>query len=108
MPSDTFIVVSGAKGSGKEALIKEALHDRPNVLTIDLGQISKEANGVDVKLVSAIASAVGYFPQFAILSSLNGLIDLASMGLIGQKAGFSSDTASQLKQVRSYSSYFPQ
>jgi hypothetical protein len=27
----------------------------------------------------------GYYPVFSFLSSLNGLIDLASMGLIGQK-----------------------
>jgi len=27
----------------------------------------------------------GYYPVFSFLSSLNGLIDLASVGLIGQK-----------------------
>jgi hypothetical protein len=27
----------------------------------------------------------GYYPVFSFLSSLNGLIDLASMGIIGQK-----------------------
>lgn len=47
-----------------------------------------------------LASAVGYFPQFAFLSSLNNLVDLASVGLIGQKAGFTSTVQNQLKSVR--------
>lgn len=93
---DTFTIISGAKGSGKEALIHEALHDRNNVLTIDLARIGKVA---EVKLISEVAAELGYWPQFTALSSLNNLIDLVSIGLIGQKAGFSSDTATQLKGV---------
>jgi hypothetical protein len=98
---DTFVIVSGAKGSGKEkeALIDEALHDRDNVLIIDLGRIGQV---VEAKLISEVAASLGYWPQFAALSSLNNLIDLASIGLIGQKAGFSSDTATQLKGVSQF------
>ncbi|GAA5932532.1 hypothetical protein JCM1841_000240, partial [Sporobolomyces salmonicolor] len=46
-----------------------------------------------------LASAVGYWPQFVLASSLNNLIDLASVGLIGQKAGFSSSLDTQLKAI---------
>lgn len=28
---------------------------------------------------------IGYYPVFSFLSSINGMIDLASVGLIGQK-----------------------
>ena len=37
--------------------------------------------------------------QFGFLASLNNLIDLASVGLIGQKAGFSSSLDVQIKGV---------
>lgn len=69
-----------------------------NVLTIDCENICKLARSED-KLVSELASAVGYFPQFAFLSSINNLIDAASVGLIGTKTGFSSTTQNQLKAV---------
>lgn len=37
--------------------------------------------------------------QFGFLASINNLIDLASVGLIGQKAGFSSPLDAQIKGV---------
>lgn len=52
--------------------------------------------------IQELATAVGYYPQFVLASSLNNMIDLASMGLIGQKAGFSSSLDTQLKAVSFY------
>ena len=37
------------------------------------------------QLVSALAAQTGYWPMFTFLNSMGGLIDLASVGLIGQK-----------------------
>lgn len=39
----------------------------------------------DSQLVSALAHQTGYWPIFTFLNSMGGLIDLASVGLIGQK-----------------------
>ena len=63
---------------------------------IDCAEIAKAKT--DPGLVDALAQqtgalpnvcglTLGYYPVFSFLSSLNGLIDLASMGLIGQKGG---------------------
>lgn len=49
--------------------------------------------------MSALASQVGYFPQFQWAQSFNNLIDIASVGLIGTKAGFSTNLDVQIKQV---------
>lgn len=85
-------------------------------LIIDCEQIYKA--GSDSGMVSELARQTGYWPQFSFLASMNSLIDLASVGLIGQKgvhdckictnnysfkcqftAGFSSPLDAQLKQV---------
>ena len=39
----------------------------------------------DAALVSGLAEQTGYWPVFSFLNSMNNLIDLASVGLIGQK-----------------------
>ena len=59
----------------------------------------KEGRGSDSKLVAALASQMGYFPTFQWASSFNNLIDIASIGLIGTKAGFSTSVDVQIKQV---------
>ncbi|GAA5900008.1 Yme2p [Sporobolomyces salmoneus] len=95
---ESFITVQGPRGSGKTALVDEVLVDGRNILTIDCKKICKAAR-TDTKLVSELASAVGYYPQFVLASSLNNMIDLAAVGLIGQKAGFSSNLDTQLKAI---------
>ncbi|GAA6009179.1 hypothetical protein JCM11491_005783 [Sporobolomyces phaffii] len=95
---ESFITVQGPRGSGKQALVDQVLVDSKNVLTIDCTKICKAAR-TETKLVSELASAVGYYPQFVLASSLNNMIDLAAVGLIGQKAGFSSNLDTQLKAI---------
>jgi hypothetical protein len=71
-----------------------------NVLVIDCKEIIKQGRGSESKLVAALASQVGYFPQFQWAASFNNLIDIASVGLIGTKAGFATNLDVQIKQVR--------
>ncbi|CAD6566825.1 MAG: mitochondrial escape protein 2 [Cyphobasidiales sp. Tagirdzhanova-0007] len=96
---DTFITVTGPPGSGKSDLVHSVTSRAKNVLNIDCAQIVKEGRGSDSKLVAALASQMGYFPTFQWASSFNNLIDIASIGLIGTKAGFSTSVDVQIKQV---------
>lgn len=52
-------------------------------MIIDVGVLTKA--GTDMALVSGLASQTGYWPVFSFLNSVNSIIDLASVGLIGQK-----------------------
>lgn len=50
---------------------------------IDCHALSKASS--DAQLVAGLAKQTGYWPMFSFLNSMNSLIDLASVGLIGQK-----------------------
>lgn len=52
-------------------------------MIIDVAQLSKPTT--DAALVSGLASQTGYWPVFSFMNSMNNLIDLASVGIIGQK-----------------------
>ncbi|CCM03851.1 uncharacterized protein FIBRA_06000 [Fibroporia radiculosa] len=94
----TITFLHGPQGSGKSRMIAAALKDTGRKsLVIDVAEISKASS--DMTLVSKLAQETGYWPVFSVFNSLNNLIDLASVGLIGQKAGLSSSLTDQLKQV---------
>lgn len=52
-------------------------------LVIDCAELNKATS--DTRLVAALAQQTGYRPIFTFLNSLTNIIDIASMGVIGQK-----------------------
>ncbi|PWN18397.1 hypothetical protein BCV69DRAFT_314598 [Microstroma glucosiphilum] len=115
---ETFITISGPRGSGKHNLLEEAIPKGVKVLRIDCAEIARSvgssgpgpalsigdgskdgAGKLDTAIIAALASETGYWPVFGWLNSLNSMIDLASVGLIGSKAGFSRPTEEQLSQI---------
>jgi hypothetical protein len=95
--SDTFIIVQGARGSGKkELVVEEALKYRTK-LVIDCKPI-QEARG-DSPTICAAAAQVGYFPVFSSFNSMSGWIDLAAQGATGVKTGFSETLETQMVKI---------
>lgn len=94
----TFITISGPRGSGKTGLVNKAITRDVQHLVIDCDAIAKTAKN-DSLLITALANETGYWPVFSWLSSINSMIDLAAVGLIGSKAGFATPTDAQLKQM---------
>ena len=96
--ADTFIVVQGPRGSGKnELVIDMALKNRKDKLVIDCKKI-QEARG-DSTTINAMADQVGYRPVFSWMNSMSGMIDLAAQGATGMKTGFSETLDGQLNKI---------
>ncbi|KAI5462231.1 RNA12 protein-domain-containing protein [Mariannaea sp. PMI_226] len=96
--SDTFIVVTGPKGSGKiEMIMNQSLEGRKNVLKLDCRPIV-EARG-EASTLKRLAAAVGYRPIFSWANSISSLVDLAVQSTTGVKAGFSETLESQLNKI---------
>ncbi|KAF9459344.1 RNA12 protein-domain-containing protein [Collybia nuda] len=99
MPT-TITFVHGPQGSGKTSMLQAILRETGRkYLVIDCRELHKATS--DTQLVGALARQTGYWPVFTFLNSLNNLIDLASVGLIGQKAGLTSSLTDQLHQILS-------
>lgn len=96
--ADTFIIVQGPRGSGKEELVFDhALGDKKLKLIIDCKPI-QEARG-DSATITAAAAAVGYTPVFSWMNSISGMIDMAAQGATGVKTGFSETLDTQLNKI---------
>ncbi|KAL7311152.1 mitochondrial escape protein 2 [Mucor circinelloides] len=94
---ETFVLVSGHKGSGKSALVKSAIKDRRNKLFIDCEAVGSGRN--QSEMTKNLAKEVGYFPVFTWVSSMSGLIDTVVAATTGQKTGFSTNPDSQTKAI---------
>ncbi|KAJ7771805.1 RNA12 protein-domain-containing protein [Mycena metata] len=94
----TIAFVHGPQGSGKTRLIEGVLQDSDrSVLSIDCRALQNATS--DTQLVTVLARQAGYWPVFSFLNSVNHLIDLASVGLIGQKANLSNTLPEQVRDL---------
>lgn len=96
--ADTFIVVQGPRGSGKEELVlDQALGGRKDVLVIDCKPVVEaKAESTTIK---KLAGQVGYRPVFSWANQLSSLVDLAIQSTTGVKSGFSETLDSQLNKI---------
>ncbi|KAF5100414.1 hypothetical protein D0Z00_001273 [Geotrichum galactomycetum] len=95
---NTFIVVNGPRGSGKNELVsKIALSDRKNVITIDCESLSKARS--DTLFVKTASNQLGYYPVFPWMKNLTTFVDLIVQGLTGQKTGLSESNETQFKAM---------
>lgn len=96
----TVAFVHGPQGSGKSRMLGTIVEETGRTtLIIDCKDLQSATT--DSQLIGALAAQTGYWPVFTFLNSMNNLIDLASIGLIGQKTGLSNSLSDQLKEVLS-------
>ena len=78
------------------------------VLIIDCAELQRADS--DTRLVGALSKQTGYWPVFTFLTSMNNLVDLASVGLIGQKGMVSRNMTYariDFHNLNSRSEFFP-
>ncbi|RDA93162.1 hypothetical protein CP533_3148 [Ophiocordyceps camponoti-saundersi (nom. inval.)] len=96
--SDTFVIVSGPRGSGKASLVlDQALVGRENVVVVDCRPIV-DAGG-EAGTIGRLAGALGYRPIFSWANSLSSMVDLAVQSATGVKAGFSETLEAQMVKM---------
>lgn len=96
--SDTFVVITGPRGSGKmEMVMDQTLAGRKNVLLIDCKPIV-DASG-EAGTIKRLAGAVGFRPVFSWANSISSMVDLAVQSTTGVKAGFSETLDSQINKI---------
>lgn len=99
---NTFIIVRGPKGSGKEELVLEHTLKSDPVLGNKLLYLDCEAlikTRSDNAMIEATAQQLGYFPVFTWANSVSQFVDLGVQGLTGQKSGLSETKETQLKNM---------
>jgi len=98
----TVAFVHGPQGSGKSSMVEAAIRSTDRfvvllifryleaayiicrkALVIDCAELNKATS--DIRLVEALARQCGYRPIFTFLNTVNNMVDIASVGLIGQK-----------------------
>lgn len=94
---ETFVVITGPKGSGKSALVTSAIEDRRNKIFIDCEDIGNGNNPSE--MTTTLAKQVGYFPVFTWATSMSGLIDAIVTATTGQKSGLSTTPDAQIKSI---------
>lgn len=99
---DTFIIVKGPQGSGKEEFVVDhtLMADaklRKKVLLLECDELSKARS--ENSLIASTASQLGYFPVFTWTNSISQFIDLGLQGLTGQKSGLSESKETQIKNM---------
>lgn len=99
---NTFIIVKGPKGSGKEEFVLDhTLNNdeklKRKVLYIDCDTLVKARS--DNALIKTTAHQLGYFPVFTWTNSISQFVDLGVQGMTGQKSGLSESKETQLKNM---------
>lgn len=95
--NNTFVVIRGPRGSGKNSMARAALKDRDNVLFIDCDSLVKTR--IDSKFLANASGQLGYYPIFPWINSFVGIIDLGVQSLTGQKSGLSESKEKQFNSM---------
>ncbi|KAH7107757.1 exonuclease [Auriculariales sp. MPI-PUGE-AT-0066] len=94
----TVTFVSGPVGSGKTSLMHQVVKEsNRKAMVIDCSDLFK--GGSDSSLLSSLARQTGYWPLFTMANQVGGLVDLAAVGLIGQKTGYNATLEQQVRDM---------
>ncbi|KAI9497812.1 RNA12 protein-domain-containing protein [Zychaea mexicana] len=94
---ESFVVVTGPRGSGKTGVVRAALSDRNNKILIDCEALANTRN--QSEMIVDLAKQLGYFPVFTWVSSMGKLLDTVIAASTGQSAGIASSPEAQIQKI---------
>lgn len=98
---NTFVIVKGPNGSGKQVVVDYSLRLDENlkdkILFVDCKPLGAARS--DNNLIESTAQQLGYFPVFTWVNTISQFIDLAVQGLTGQKSGLSESKETQIRNM---------
>ena len=93
---DRLLFITGAKGAGKQALVRKVTADRKNVVTINFGQFIDRN---DEEFVKGLSNAIGFAPGFSILSWISNIMDIFTPGAGKASGAGTAQFTSQLQKI---------
>ncbi|KAJ3032906.1 mitochondrial escape protein 2, partial [Rhizophlyctis rosea] len=93
---DTLTLVSGPRGSGKNAIVKKALHDRKYKIVINCEDLVGQDDHIIMK---RLAQQIAFYPQFNFLVQMSGMADTLIAATTGAKAGLSTTVDGQIRKM---------
>ena len=93
---DRLLFITGAKGAGKQALVRKVTAERKNVVTINFGQFIDRN---DEEFVKGLSNAIGFAPGFSILSWISNIMDIFTPGAGKASGAGTAQFTSQLQKI---------
>ena len=93
---DRLLFITGAKGAGKQALVKKVTAERRNVVTINFATFIDRN---DEEFVKGLSAALGFSPGFSLLTWVSSLMDIFTPGAGKASGAGTAQFSSQLQKI---------
>ena len=93
---DRLLFITGAKGAGKQALVKKVTAERKNVVTLNFGAFIDRN---DDEFVRGLSNALGFAPGFSLLTWVSSLMDIFTPGAGKASGAGTAQFSSQLQKI---------
>ncbi|KAI7833375.1 RNA12 protein-domain-containing protein [Kickxella alabastrina] len=96
-PPESFVVVTGPRGSGKTKVVEQASQGKQYRIVIDANKLASQPS--ELEQMSVLARQLGWWPVFNSIIGITNAIDLMVAATTGSKAGISATPESQVRRI---------
>ncbi|KAJ2161418.1 mitochondrial escape protein 2 [Coemansia sp. RSA 552] len=96
-PPESFIVVTGPRGSGKSKVVEQAIEGKQYRIVIDSQKLATQHS--ELEQMTDLAHQLGWWPVFNGIISITNAIDLMVTATTGSNAGISATPESQVRRI---------
>ncbi|KAJ1854757.1 mitochondrial escape protein 2 [Coemansia sp. RSA 1822] len=96
-PPESFVVVSGPRGSGKTRVVEQATAGKKYRIVVDARKLAAEHS--DLEQMTQLARQLGWWPVFNSIISITNAMDMMVKATTGSNAGISATPESQVRRI---------